>query len=133
MDSINYAFGLLNGNQIRPYILQEDSTGEAIDEFIDNINSLKSYQLRVSRKSDEVICERTMCLICNVSTHRNRRFHRSANHRTRHIYNRDAILFPAIVEVLEIIPILLKHKTSRIFKVGVVTHCEGSMSNVMWV
>lgn len=38
MDSINYAFGLLNGNQIRPYILQEDSTGEAIDEFIDNIN-----------------------------------------------------------------------------------------------
>ena len=38
MDSINYAFGLMNGNQIRPYILQEDSTGEAIDEFIDNIN-----------------------------------------------------------------------------------------------
>ena len=37
-DSINYAFGLMNGNQIRMYILADDSTGEAIEEFIDNIN-----------------------------------------------------------------------------------------------
>ena len=42
-DSLNYAFGLLNGSQMKMYILANDSTGEAIDEFISNINhGLKS-------------------------------------------------------------------------------------------
>ena len=100
-------------------------------ELIDNINSLKSYQLRMSGESNEVICEWTMCLICNISAHRNCSFHRGAAHRARYINNRDAILLSAIVEVLEIIPILLKHKTSRIFKASIVTHCKSSVSNVM--
>lgn len=37
-DSINYAFGLMNGNQIRIYLLADDTTGEAINEFIENVN-----------------------------------------------------------------------------------------------
>ena len=37
-DSLNYAFGFLNGNQIKMYVLAEDSLGTAIDEFIDNFN-----------------------------------------------------------------------------------------------
>lgn len=42
-DSLNYAFGVLNGSQIKMYLLAEDCTGTAIDEFIDNINhGLKS-------------------------------------------------------------------------------------------
>lgn len=42
-DSLNYAFGVLNGSQMRMYLLANDSTGEAIDEFISNINhGLKS-------------------------------------------------------------------------------------------
>ena len=42
-DSLNYAFGVLNGSQMRMYLLAKDSTGEAIDEFISNINhGLKS-------------------------------------------------------------------------------------------
>lgn len=38
LDSINYAFGLMNGKQIRAYVMADDTTGEAIEEFIDNIN-----------------------------------------------------------------------------------------------
>jgi FKBP-type peptidyl-prolyl cis-trans isomerase FklB len=42
-DSLNYAFGVLNGSQMRMYLLANDSTGEAIDEFVSNINhGLKS-------------------------------------------------------------------------------------------
>lgn len=42
-DSLNYAFGLLNGSQMKMYLLSNDTTGEAIDEFISNINhGLKS-------------------------------------------------------------------------------------------
>ena len=42
-DSLNYAFGILNGSQMKMYLLANDSTGEAIDEFISNINhGLKS-------------------------------------------------------------------------------------------
>ena len=37
-DSLNYAFGFLNGGQIKMYVLSEDTTGEAINEFIDNFN-----------------------------------------------------------------------------------------------
>ena len=37
-DSLNYAFGLMNGNQIRQYLLADDSSDEAIAEFIDAVN-----------------------------------------------------------------------------------------------
>ena len=38
IDSINYAFGLMNGDQVRAYVLTNDSSSDAIDEFIDNVN-----------------------------------------------------------------------------------------------
>ena len=38
IDSLNYSLGLLNGNQVRMYILADDSTGEAKNEFIDYVN-----------------------------------------------------------------------------------------------
>ena len=38
LDSLNYAFGFMNGNQIKSYILANDSTGEDMDEFIENVN-----------------------------------------------------------------------------------------------
>ena len=37
-DSLNYAFGVMNGSQIRNYILNNDSTDDAIEEFIENVN-----------------------------------------------------------------------------------------------
>ena len=37
-DSLNYAFGLLNGAQIKMYVLSEDSAGDGIDEFVTNVN-----------------------------------------------------------------------------------------------
>ncbi len=37
-DSLNYSLGFLNGNQVRAYILADDSTGEAVKEFIENVN-----------------------------------------------------------------------------------------------
>ena len=37
-DSLNYAFGYLNGAQIKIYLLADDTTGNAMDEFIDNVN-----------------------------------------------------------------------------------------------
>ena len=37
-DSLNYAFGLLNGTQIKTYLLAEDEDGSAREELIDNIN-----------------------------------------------------------------------------------------------
>ena len=45
-DSLNYAFGLLNGAQIRAYILTDDSTGNGISEFIDNVNKGLKLDLR---------------------------------------------------------------------------------------
>jgi len=38
LDSLNYAFGWANGSQISMYLLATDTTGEGIDEFIDNVN-----------------------------------------------------------------------------------------------
>ena len=38
LDSLNYAFGYMNGSQIKSYILANDSTDEGIKEFIDNVN-----------------------------------------------------------------------------------------------
>jgi len=46
LDSINYAFGLMNGAQIKNYLLAEDTTGTAVDEFIDNVNKGLSTKVR---------------------------------------------------------------------------------------
>lgn len=37
-DSLNYAFGVLNGAQIKMYMLAGDEDGTALDEFIENVN-----------------------------------------------------------------------------------------------
>jgi len=37
LDSLNYAFGYANGAQVNKYILAEDTTGDAINEFLDNV------------------------------------------------------------------------------------------------
>ena len=37
-DSLNYAFGMLNGNEIKMYVLSADSTGAEQKEFISQIN-----------------------------------------------------------------------------------------------
>ena len=39
-DSINYAFGLLNGQQIAMYVLSGDTTGTGKDEFIKELNAI---------------------------------------------------------------------------------------------
>ena len=42
-DSLNYAFGYLNGDEVARYILAADTTGEQTKEFIENVNKgLKS-------------------------------------------------------------------------------------------
>ena len=38
IDSINYAFGLLNGSEVKAYVLANDSTGDDAKEFIANVN-----------------------------------------------------------------------------------------------
>lgn len=43
MDSLNYAFGAMNGGQIRMYVLAQDTTGEGFAEFVKAVNNgLKS-------------------------------------------------------------------------------------------
>ena len=43
-DSLNYAFGYLNGDEVARYILATDTTGEQKKEFIENVNKgLKSH------------------------------------------------------------------------------------------
>ena len=37
-DSLNYAFGMMNGSQVKNYLLAEDSTGADAKEFIENVN-----------------------------------------------------------------------------------------------
>lgn len=39
LDSINYAFGVANGTDIRAYVLSEDSTGDGFKEFVKAINA----------------------------------------------------------------------------------------------
>ena len=46
LDSLNYAFGFANGSQVRDYLLAEDSTGEAIEQFIDNVNKGMKQSVR---------------------------------------------------------------------------------------
>ena len=38
IDSLNYAFGYMNGSQIHAYLLANDTTGEDVKEFIDALN-----------------------------------------------------------------------------------------------
>ena len=38
MDSINYAFGYLNGSQIKAYLLSHDEDETALEQFIENVN-----------------------------------------------------------------------------------------------
>lgn len=45
-DSLNYAFGLMNGAQIRNYFLLNDTTGEDRDEFIANLNKGLKQKMR---------------------------------------------------------------------------------------
>lgn len=49
-DSLNYAFGVLNGSEVRAYILMNDSDGKAFKEFVEAVNkgaktSVKNPQL----------------------------------------------------------------------------------------
>lgn len=37
-DSLNYAFGLLNGSEVKMYVLANDSDGSMLKEFIENVN-----------------------------------------------------------------------------------------------
>ena len=37
-DSLNYAFGVLNGAQVKTYLLAEDEDGSAMEEFLENVN-----------------------------------------------------------------------------------------------
>ena len=46
IDSLNYAFGIMNGQQIRMYVLSEDTTGNATDEFIKNVNKGMKEDIR---------------------------------------------------------------------------------------
>ena len=38
LDSLNYAFGFMNGAQARSFLLANDTTGDGIEEFIENVN-----------------------------------------------------------------------------------------------
>lgn len=38
IDSLNYAFGVLNGAQIKAYVLADDEDGEDLKVFVDNLN-----------------------------------------------------------------------------------------------
>ena len=45
-DSINYAFGIANGTQAKIFLLSNDTTGKAVEEFIDNINAGMKTKVR---------------------------------------------------------------------------------------
>ena len=45
-DSVNYAFGMLNGDQMRMYLLANDTDGTAQKEFIENINKAMKVRAR---------------------------------------------------------------------------------------
>ena len=38
LDTLNYAFGLMNGTQVKNYLLANDTTGKGVEEFIENVN-----------------------------------------------------------------------------------------------
>jgi len=45
-DSLNYAFGYLNGAQIKIYILSEETEGDEINEFLDAVNAGLNLSVR---------------------------------------------------------------------------------------
>ena len=45
-DSLNYAFGLLNGTQIKAYLLADDEEGKSLEEFIENVNAGMKEKVR---------------------------------------------------------------------------------------
>ena len=45
-DSLNYAFGLLNGTQIKAYLLADDEDGKSLEEFIENVNAGMKEKVR---------------------------------------------------------------------------------------
>ena len=45
-DSLNYAFGLLNGGQIKMYVLSDDTVGNGIDKFINSLNKGMKMKIR---------------------------------------------------------------------------------------
>ena len=51
IDSLNYAFGFANGQQLRMYLLSEDSTGEDTKEFIESIN----YGLKQNVRNPQLV------------------------------------------------------------------------------
>lgn len=50
-DSINYAFGMLNGDQMRMYLLANDTDGIAQRDFIENINKA----MKVSARNPQLV------------------------------------------------------------------------------
>lgn len=50
-DSINYAFGMLNGDQMRMYLLANDTDGIAQKDFIENINKA----MKVSARNPQLV------------------------------------------------------------------------------
>ena len=73
-DSLNYAFGYLNGDEIARYILLMDSTGQMTKDFIRNINkSLKSSiknptTARKGLKSiNAQITPKTLKMVCDIA------------------------------------------------------------------
>ncbi len=45
-DSLNYAFGMMQGEQIKNYLQANDTTEEAAQEFIDNLNKAMKLKIR---------------------------------------------------------------------------------------
>lgn len=50
-DSINYAFGMLNGDQMRMYLLANDTDGTAQKDFIENVNKA----MKVSARNPQLV------------------------------------------------------------------------------
>ena len=46
LDSVNYAFGLMNGTQLKHYLLAEDTTDSGIEEFVENVNKGLKIEVR---------------------------------------------------------------------------------------
>ena len=46
LDSINYAFGLLNGLSLKMYVLADDENGEDLNVFVDNLNKTLKEKVR---------------------------------------------------------------------------------------
>jgi len=49
IDSLNYAFGVANGDGIKNYYLQGDSTGEALNSLLKGINDGLKSKVKVAK------------------------------------------------------------------------------------